>query len=109
MSEPRLRLRGQHLWMSHELVAEHFPDAYAVLVNFNKGSGVLWIGPMTEDHMMNKFSTVSQYLLKLRNAKGDRTIAIHDLLLDNELPPDNRPLTYKWDSKFNILKIPFLA
>ena len=47
----------------------------------------------------------TQFLLKSRNLKGDRTLAIREILIDNDLDTTDRTLTYELVEKTNLLKI----
>jgi hypothetical protein len=104
---PELARNGQHLWLSHDLVAQCLGDVSSVFLSYNAGSRQLWIGPGDPEHLMSKLGTSRQYVLKWRNAQGDRSIAIHDLLLDYELPEKKEACPYTWDNKFRILKVLF--
>jgi hypothetical protein len=47
----------------------------------------------------------TQFLLKSRNLKGDRTLAIREILIDNDLDTTDRDLEYEIVEKTNLIKI----
>ena len=47
----------------------------------------------------------TQFLLKSRNLKGDRTLAIREILIDNDLDTSDRVLHYEVVEKTNLIKI----
>ena len=47
----------------------------------------------------------SQFLLKSRNLIGDKTVAIREILIDNDLPIHDRDLDYELIEKTELLKI----
>ena len=47
----------------------------------------------------------AQFLLKDRNLKGDKTLAIREILIDNDLEIYDRELDYEVIEKTNLLKI----
>lgn len=99
-----IRIQGNHIHISRDVVRSYIGDVPSVLINFNPGNRMLWIAAAHEEHVMRKFSTVQQYILKRKNAEGDRTIAIHDLILDHDIE-DSEGYESHWDAKFHILKI----
>ncbi len=99
-----ISIKGNHIHLPGEIIRSHFNSASSVFINYNSGSKMLWISPATDQHVMRNFSSVQQYILKLKNASGDRTIAIHDLILDHDLEA-SASYEAQWDAKFHILKI----
>ena len=47
----------------------------------------------------------TQFLLKSRNLKGDRTLAIREILIDNDLDTTDRILQYEIVERTNLIKI----
>ena len=52
-----------------------------------------------------KMHEPTQFLLKSRNLKGDRTLAIREILIDNDLDTTDRDLEYEIVEKTNLIKI----
>ena len=52
-----------------------------------------------------KMHQPTQFLLKSRNLKGDRTLAIREILIDNDLDTTDRILEYEIVEKTNLIKI----
>ena len=47
----------------------------------------------------------SQQMLKAKNAKGDRSISIQEILLDNDIDDHDRDLEYVVEEAVHILKV----
>ena len=47
----------------------------------------------------------TQFLLKSRNLKGDRTLAIREILIDNDINMTDRVLEYEIVEKTNLIKV----
>ncbi|MEM8560571.1 MAG: hypothetical protein AAGG50_22325 [Bacteroidota bacterium] len=102
---PHVEQRGHHLWLDAATVARWLGDPYAALVLYNGGSRKLWIAPATDDHTLSKFSTTKQLLLKHRTAAGDRTLALHEVLLDHQLPPQTRTFNASWNALVGCIEV----
>jgi hypothetical protein len=47
----------------------------------------------------------AQFLLKDRNLKGDKTLSIREILIDNDLDISDRDLEYELIEKTSLIKI----
>ena len=54
---------------------------------------------------MKKLHKAKQHMLKDRNLKGDKSIALHELLIDNEIDSTDRDLVYDFQPGLGILNI----
>lgn len=97
-------LKTSHIYLDHELVQAVFGDipyAYAAYVKEQKA---LLITPVTSQWFV-KMHKPTQFLLKSRNLKGDKTLAIRELLIDHDLDVTDRELAYEVVSKTKLIKI----
>jgi len=46
-------------------------------------------------------------MLKFKNSKGDRSISLEEMLIDNELDSSDRSLEFNADEKMKILTVHF--
>lgn len=101
----RLKLQAQHLWLSHELVAQYFSETEQVVVAFVDSGPHLLIAPAPAAVLVKVHPKASSRLLKLKNLKGDRTISVHDFFIDHDLAGDDKPLHYDYVEKLDALKV----
>lgn len=101
----RLKLQVQHLWLSHELVARYFRETEQVVVAFVEHGPHLLIAPAPASVLVKVHPKASTRMFKLKNLQGDRTISIHDFLIDHELASDDKPLQYDYIEKLGALKV----
>jgi hypothetical protein len=58
-----------------------------------------------DEQLFNTIHKGTQQLLKTKNRVGDRSIAIHELLLDNDIDTHDRNLEFVIEEGLRILKI----
>ena len=66
--------------------------------------GYLLITPVNSP-FFRKMHDSSQHMLKDRNLKGDKRLALHELLIDEDLDATDRELSHEFLVKSNILKV----
>lgn len=91
MSE--LILKTQHLILLHSLVERVLPEQTHVLLKYQNDKNALLIAPAVNSAFKEKYKA-SLFMLKERNLKGDRSVAIHEILIDNDLNESDRELTF---------------
>ncbi|GJM33801.1 MAG: hypothetical protein DHS20C18_28020 [Saprospiraceae bacterium] len=99
-----LRLKASHLQIDHEIVEQIFGDdhnAYAVYYADKKS---LLLAPVS-DELFKKLHKASQHMLKDRNLKGDKAIALHEMIIDNQLDDTDRELNYELQPGLGILNV----
>lgn len=100
-----LKLQTQHLWLSHELVAQYFKETEQVVLAFVDHGPHLLIASAPASVLVKVHPKASTRLFKLKNLQGDRTISIQDFLIDHELANDDKPLYYDYIEKLGALKV----
>ena len=99
-----IRLKSSHLLIDREIAEQIFgkdQNAYAVYYP-NERSLLL---ASVNDDLFNKLHKASQHMLKDRNLKGDKSIAFHELLIDNQLDNTDRALEFNIEPALGILNI----
>lgn len=100
----KVRLKSSHLLIDREIVMEVFGESGNVSVVYYSDRRTLMLAPIN-DELFKKLHKTSQYMLKDRNLKGDKTVAIHDILIDNDVDTTNRDLHYDYPSGLGILNV----
>ena len=100
----KIRLKSSHLHIDREVVKEVFGDALNVFVVYYPDRHSLMIAPIS-DELFKKLHKAAQHMLKDRNLKGDKTIALHETLIDNQVDETDRDLEYELQSGLGILRV----
>lgn len=99
-----IRLKSSHLWIDHELAMDIFGEDLNVNVVYYPNRRSLMIAPQSEA-LFKQLHKAKQYMLKDRNAQGDKTIALHELLIDNEINSTDRSLEFECQKALKILSV----
>ena len=97
-------LRSSHLYLSAALVKKVFDQIHYAYVTYVKEQGNLLITPVSSQWFVKMYEP-TQFLVKDRNLKGDKTLAIREIFIDNELDSTDRELEYEWIEKTNLIKV----
>ncbi len=99
-----LRLKASHLQVDQELASQVFGEDQNAYVVYYPEKKSLMLAPVS-DELFKQLHKAGQYILKDRSAAGDKSIALHDLLIDNQLDDSDRELQYDWQPDLGILNI----
>jgi len=102
MSE--VTLKSQHLIVLQSLAELVFPHQSHVLVAFDDELKLIRIAPGSNQQFKSAYKA-APHMLKERNLKGDKSIAIHEILIDHQLDEQDRPLTYQVHEGILMIKI----
>ncbi len=99
-----IRLKSSHLYIEAPLAREVFGDANKADVVYYPERGTLLLCAPDKEffHKMHKTHLM---MLKDRNAKGDKTIMLTELLIDHEIDDRDRDLNYTVRPETKILSI----
>ncbi|PCH74163.1 MAG: hypothetical protein COB98_10220 [Flavobacteriaceae bacterium] len=97
-------LRSSHIYLENELVQTIFGKIEYAYVKYLKDQKRLLLTPVSSQWFV-KIYDPTQFLLKSRNLKGDRTVAIREILIDNDLDATDRELTFEIVAKTKLIKI----
>ena len=100
----KVQLKASHLWIHHEVVEEVFGKDLNVYITYYSERRSLMLAPVS-DEIFKKLHKAGQQMLKNRNLQGDKTIALHEILIDNQIDETDRNLDYTWQKGLGILKI----
>jgi hypothetical protein len=90
MSE--LNLKSQHIIVYQPMVEKCFSGETHVLLKYDTAEKVLLMAPASKSEFKLTHKA-AQHMLKDRNLKGDKSIAIHEILIDHELDQNDRVLS----------------
>ncbi len=99
-----ISLRASHIYLNADLAKRVFQRIHYAYVTYLKEQQRLLITPVSSQWFVKMYEP-TQFLLKERNLKGDKTLAIREILIDNDLDPNDRDLEYEWVEKTNLLKV----
>ena len=99
-----IRLSSSHLCLDGNLVDSFFDKDPLALIAFQSESNQLIIAPSTSS-WFTKIHQAQQCLLKTKSMDGDKSIAIHSLLIDHEIDDTDRTLNYELNRKAGWIKV----
>ena len=99
-----MQLKSSHIYLDSKLVLSIFGKINFAYVTYSKEQQKLLITPVTSQ-WFKKMYKPTQFLLKSRNLKGDKTLAIREILIDNDLDTLDRDLKYELVEKTKLIKI----
>jgi len=97
-------LKSSHIYLDSELVDTIFQNIHYAYVTYVQRQEQILITPVSSQWFV-KMHKPTQFLLKARNLKGDRTLAIREILIDNDLDTTDRVLNYEVVKKTNLIKV----
>ena len=104
-SSSAVRLQASHLVIGHELASKVFADSQNVYVAHDVEGCLLKITPVSNAFFKKIFEEASQHLLKAKNLKGDKSIALHELLIDHQIDETDRDLDYTLKAVKGVLHV----
>jgi len=104
MEEESVILKSSHIHLNSALVKRIFDSVHYAYVTYVAEQKRMLITPVSSQWFV-KMHQPTQFLLKSRNLKGDRTLAIREILIDNDLDTTDRILEYEIVKKTNLIKI----
>ena len=100
----KVRLKSSHLLIQKDIASQLFADEPNVNVIYYPKRRTLMIAPESDD-LFKKLHKAKQHMLKSKNANGDKSIALHELLIDNEVNAINRDLEFEVQNELKILNV----
>lgn len=99
-----VQLQASHLLISREIAEPAFGTEKNVYLVYYASQRSILIAPVS-DEVFKKMHKASQHMLKNKNLKGDKSIALHGLLIDEEIDATDRALVYDFQPELGILKV----
>ncbi|MGB5817921.1 MAG: hypothetical protein WBG90_00455 [Saonia sp.] len=100
----KVALKSSHIYLDKELVEAIFGTIHYAYVTYIMEQNRILITPVSSQWFVKMYKP-TQFLLKSRNLKGDKTLAIREILIDNDLDTSDRDLTFELVEKTNLIKV----
>jgi hypothetical protein len=97
-----LILKSQHIIVDQRLVEKLLTGETHVLLKYDTAQHILLMAPATNSEFKVTHKA-AQHMLKDKNLKGDKSISIHEILIDHELDENDRELLFTEEE--GIIKI----
>lgn len=99
-----LQLNSAHLLLAPPLATPLFGQDQRVFVSYKETQKVLLVSS-SSNSWFPKLHQASTQILKIKDLKGTRSLAINDLLIDHDIDPQNRVLAYEANQEKKFIKI----
>jgi len=90
----KISLKSSHIYLENDLVETIFENIHYAYIKYLKDQNRLLITPVSSQWFIKMYEP-TQFLLKSRNLKGDKTLAIREILIDNDLDTTDRILEFE--------------
>ncbi|NKQ38906.1 MAG: hypothetical protein HF967_05450 [Methanosarcinales archaeon] len=100
----KVSLKSSHIYLDNEIIEPIFGNIHFAYVTYVEKQKRILITPVSSQWFVKMFKP-TQFLLKERNLKGDRTLAIREIFIDNDLDTTDRVLEYEIIEKTKLIKI----
>lgn len=99
-----IALKASHIQLDNSIVSKVFQNIHYAYVTYVEAQHRLLITPVSSQWFVKMYEP-TQFLLKDKNLKGDKAIAIREILIDNDLDTTDRNLNYEIIEKTNLIKV----
>ncbi len=100
----KILLKSSHIYLENDLVEIIFENIHYAYIKYLKDQNRLLITPVSSQWFIKMYEP-TQFLLKSRNLKGDKTLAIREILIDNDIMTDDRELKFEIIEKTKLIKV----
>jgi len=100
----KIVLKSSHIYLESDLVETIFEDIHYAYIKYLPDQERLLITPVSSQWFVKMYEP-TQFLLKSRNLKGDRTLAIREILIDEDLDTNDRVLEFEIIEKTKLIKV----
>jgi hypothetical protein len=102
----QIHLANSHLIIDASIANDFFGEVSHVNLVYYPNRKTLLVAATT-DELFKGLHKTSMAMLKLKNAKGDRSISIQEIVIDNDIDPADSALVYQADSAMKIITVYF--
>ncbi len=104
-----ITLESSHIIIPAYISEKIFGPIFNAYMAFNSEEKRVYLSPVTSDWFKLQFPSTDQVYIKDKNNKGDKSISIQGLLIDNDLNETDRELSYELEEEYQLLKVNFDA
>ncbi|MBX9892857.1 MAG: hypothetical protein K2Y12_11100 [Chitinophagaceae bacterium] len=102
-----MHLKNGHLIIDNAIIQQLWGDITHLNWVFYKNKNSIMFCSV-EDELFKKLHKTTLSMLKLKNANGDRSLSLQELIIDNDLDNTDRALAYIADDGMKILNVTIL-
>jgi len=99
-----ISIKAFHIYLEADLVRSVFKDESHAFVKYLEDQKQLLITPVSSKWFVKMYGP-AQFLMKSRNLKGDKTLALHEIFIDNDLDGTERQLDFEYIERTKLIKI----
>ena len=99
-----IAIKSSHLFIPSSIARQVFGEEQHAYLAYQVERKTLLVAAASQQ-WFSKMHQSSQHLLKTRNLYGDKTIALHEILIDHAIDSQDRSLQYALQDNSRILKI----
>jgi hypothetical protein len=100
----KITLKTSHIYLDNELIEPIFGEIHYAYVTYVEEQGNILITPVSSQWFVKMYKP-TQFLLKSRNLKVYKTLAIRYILIYNDLDTADRDLEYEIIEKTSLIKV----
>jgi hypothetical protein len=97
-------LKASHLIIPHSIAQKAFGSSKNVYMVYYPQKNALMLAP-TSDELFKSMHKAKQQMLKDKNLNGDKSVALHEILIDNQVNQEDKRLDYEFEASLGILNI----
>ena len=97
-------LEASHICIKKNTAEKIFGAETVVLSVFYTKDNTFMVAPASEE-LFRTIHKASQQMLKSKNAAGDKSISIQELILDNDINGNDRNLEFVIEEALHLLKV----
>jgi hypothetical protein len=102
----QIHLANSHLIIDAAIANDFFGAVSHVNLVYYPNRRILLLAAAT-DELFKGLHKTSMVMLKLKNAKGDKSITIQEIVIDNDIDPADKALIYQADAAMKIITVYF--
>lgn len=102
--EEGVYLESMHICFDKTVSEQVFKEELNVYLSYYPKKSYIIMAPISHE-FFKKMHESSQHMLKIKNASGAKSIALHELMIDHEIETPEGPLKYEIREKTDIIKI----
>ncbi len=97
-------LEAKHIIIKKNIAEKIFGNDAVVLSTYYINDKTFLVAPASEE-LFRMIHKGTQQILKNKNAFGDKSISVQELLLDNDIDNNDRNLAFTLETSLHILKV----
>ena len=104
ISNSDVYLESSHLCIKKNIAEKLFGSDSILLTIYYPQDRVFMMASTTEE-FFKKIHKAKQQMLKSKNAQGDKSVSLQELILDEGIDETNRDLEFEMETALRILKV----